>query len=90
MLRIPLSAPFLLAAGPPVEVVAVAASLLVVLVFRSGVEPISGVRELGFGEGHPAALAAVHSQLPVPDEFATAFGAVTRHLNQPSLFLFRG
>jgi hypothetical protein len=37
----------------------VAASLPVVLVLRSGVEPVSGVRELGFGEGHPAALASV-------------------------------
>ncbi len=66
----------LFATGPPVQIVAVASAPFVFVVLWPLEAFVHGFGELGLGEHCAAALAAVHPLLPVPDEFATAVGAI--------------
>ena len=67
------------AAGPPVQVVAVASSPLVLVVLWPLEATVLGFRKLGLGEHCAAALTAVHPDLPIPDEFATAVCTIGYH-----------
>jgi hypothetical protein len=73
------SIPLFFAAGPPVQIVAVASSPLVLVVLWPLEAPVMSIRKLGLGEHCAAALTAVHSDLPIPDEFATAICTVGYH-----------
>ncbi len=53
---------------------------LTVLVVFSVEFTVSSFRELGLREGHTAALAAVHPELPVPDETPATLRAVVGHI----------